>query len=109
MESLKSRLQDKKFEIKPTKTYKFQELALSICQEFGIENVLEVVEDKNGNQKVYKKNYQSRIFKLALENPQFLMGKVEYCRDRFNGDVHGKGKYLFSLFRKTKPWTKKNS
>jgi hypothetical protein len=108
MESLKEKLKNKTFSKAKNfgKVQEWQEIALKICEEFGIENVIEVYEDKNGKQRIQTRNYKAIVFRHACNNLSFLIGKVEYCREKFNGDVYGKGKYLFSLFRKQKPWEK---
>ena len=90
-----------------SKIQEWQEYALEVINEFNIHNSTTLVVDKNGKDKWITKNYKAMIFRHACNNLQYLKGKVELCRDRFNGDVQGKGNYLISLFRKQKPWEKK--
>jgi peptidoglycan hydrolase-like protein with peptidoglycan-binding domain len=63
------------------------------------EYALQVIKDFNIN-----KPYSLIIFRQAKKNIEFLKGRVENTKERFNNKVEDKGRYLLSLFRKKKPW-----
>ena len=79
--------------------------AIKVIQDFDIKNSCLLVTDKHGKVRKYTKNYQAIIFRHAHNNMSYLQGKVELCKEKFgeNG-LKGKGNYLFSLFRKKRPW-----
>lgn len=84
MENIKQHLSNYKIpEQEQSQLKEFQDYAIQVCKDFGI-----------------SRRYQPIIFKQAKKNIQFLKGKVEYVKERFNGNVNKKGAYLISLFRK---------
>lgn len=105
---IKELLKNKKFKQinKLSKVEKWQEYALEVCKEFNITRVSVFETDKTGKERLVTKNYPAIIFRHACNNLSYLQGKVELVRERFNGDVQGKGHYLISLFRKNPPWKK---
>jgi len=84
METLKTHLSKYKIpDQQKSQLKEFQDYAIRVCKDFGI-----------------SKRYQPIIFKQAKTNIQFLKGKVEYVKDRFNNKIEDKGPYLISLFKR---------
>lgn len=89
-----------------SKIKKWQEYAYEICKEFCINKETFIITDKNGKERWTTTNYPAIIFRHARNNLSYLQGKVELAREKFNGDVQDKGRYLIKLFSKKKPWEK---
>lgn len=96
MKSLSSTLDKYKINVsaeKSTTVGWWQEYAIAVCKEFGI-----------------KRPYDAIIFRYAKQNLQLLEKNVGMARETAamrRQPTSSLGRYLVSLFRKTKPWENK--